>query len=654
METLHPSGTDRFPRLFEAFTIGELRMKNRLVALAHGTGMVRDGLVTDEDIAYWNELADSGVGAIIQGGMTVHPAATLRHRNRVEAYSEEAMEGLRRRCTALKSHDIVLLGQLTHIGRESTGGESDHSAVAPSPIRSPRDLFAPHELDRTEIAELVTSYAHTAANLQRAGYDGTEIHGAHGYLVAQFLSPATNRRTDEYGGDPERRLRFLREIVEAIRQRCGRAFLLSLRLSADEETAGGLGLNESVAIARAIARDGAVDLLNVTLGMRGAYVKDASTPKGVAARAAKRIRGESGLPVIVGQRITRPELAEKILADGSADLIGMARAFIADRDWVRKAHAGDEDAIRPCLGLNQDCRNFAPYLHCAVNARVGRETRANFSPTVMVARRRSIAVIGGGPGGLEAARVAAERGHSVTVYEATTTLGGQFSYAATVPHRSDLNGLIEFQRLALQRAGAKIELDARIRSPGDLVVRPDAVIVATGATALPVPEQFRSPGVLSCFGIVSEGVPSPTTGNRAVLFDDGTGFWWTYGVAEAVAEGGWELVVVSPTTAVLNHIPGESVSGLLARLGQAGTQYRVLSVLTNVGLGSVELTNIASGKPEVLPADLVILQTGRVAAASPAATLRAAGIETFEIGDCVAPRRMSNAVLEGYGIACRL
>lgn len=643
-------------KLLEPLRIGRHLLRNRLVALSHGTGMVRDGSVMDEDVHYWSELAASGVGAMIQGGMTVHAGATLRQRNRVEAYRAEAIDGLRRRCAAAKAHGVTVLGQLTHIGRESTGSEQDQSAVAPSPIRSPRDAFAPHELAPGEIQEIVAGFGTTAANLKSAGYDGAEIHGAHGYLVAQFLSPATNRRVDAYGGDAEGRMRFLREIIEAIRIRCGEDFLLSLRLSADEETADGLVLQDSVQIARAVARDGAVDILNVTLGVRGGYVKDASTPKGVAARAAARIRAESGMPVIVGQRITLPSLAERLLEDGVADLVGVARALIADRDWLRKASAGDEASIRPCLGLNQDCRNFAPFLHCAVNARAGRESRPNFDSRERASRSRNVAVIGGGPGGLEAARVAAERGHAVTLYEASSALGGQFNYAASLPHRSDLEGLIRFQRTSLRRLGVRIELGAHIGAAADLPNAPAVAVavVATGAVAKPVPENYRMAGAISWFDVLSGKTPAPTSLADAILVDDGSGFWWTYGVAEALAARGWSLTIVLPNGAVANHIPSESVSGLLARLGSHRVRYRILSVLSEVRDGAAEVVNVTTGEAEVLTAGLIVLQTGRAVAPSPVKSLRAAGVECFEIGDCVSPRRVSSAVYEGYSAGCQL
>ena len=613
--------------------------------------MIRDGQITDGDIAYWERLARSGVGVMITGGMTVDPMTVLRHRNRVEAFDEHALEGMQRRCDAIHAHGVVLLGQLTHLGREATGGESDFASVAPSAIRSPRDLFAPHELEHAEIAAIIHSFAHTALNLKRSGYDGAEIHGAHGYLVAQFLSPATNQRTDAYGGTAEKRLRFLRELIEAIRLRCGDDFLLSLRLSADEEIGDGLGIADSVKIAEAVATYEAVDMLNITMGVRGNYVKDASAPKGVAARASKLIREACGLPVIVGQRITTPALAEQLLADGAADLVGMARALIADPDWVHKAAQGAVDRIRPCLGVNQECRAFAPYLHCAVNPAAGRETLSDFRELGKSSSSRRIAVIGGGPGGLEAARVAASRGHAVTLFEATDGIGGQFLYAAAIPHRSDLRGLIDYQRNELRHLKVRMELATRIDGPHDLRGLFDAVIVATGARARPLQAEFAGQGVISWFEVLAHGAPPPKGSHLAVVVDDGSGFWWTYGVAEALAEAGWRLLIATPSAAAANNIPGESVGMLLARLGRCATQYRVLTVLSEVEDGAACLTNVTSGETEKIACDLIVMQTGRAPVPGPVAAFRAAGMETHAIGDCVTPRRMSHAVFEGYRAA---
>jgi 2,4-dienoyl-CoA reductase (NADPH2) len=643
-----------YPHLFEAIRLGKHLLSNRLVSLAHGTGMVRDGRVMAEDIVYWDQLARSGVGLLIHGGMTVHPAATLRHRNRVEAYAEDSMEGLRQRCASAKAHGVKVIGQLTHIGRESTGGDSDFPAVAPSPIRSPRDPFPPHELESAEIAEIVASFRTTAANLQRVGYDGAEIHGAHGYLVAQFLSPATNQRHDAYGGDAERRMRFLREIVTAIREECGCEFLLSLRLSADEEIRGGLGIADTVRVAESLARDRSIDLLNITGGVRGAYVKDFSAPRGANSVAAKRIREASGLPVVVGQRITRPELAEQILSEGAADLIGMARALIADPEWVRKTRAGEAALIRPCIALNQDCRAFAPFLRCTVNPVAGRETEPGYRSSQKALLRKRIAVVGAGPAGMEAARVAVMRGHAVSIYEASSIAGGQFAQAAAVAHHEELRAFLDFQILSLGRCGVRIEFGALIAKPADIEQSSDVVVLATGAVGAPLDAKLRECGVVSCWEVSSNGVPLPTGRRRAVLVDDGSGFWPTYCVAEALVAAGWQLLLVSPGAAVPANIPAESVGALLKRLGAGNPRFRTLSRLREVATGRVEVENVVSGDIETFSADLIVIQTGRTPAASLAPAFQARGIQTHSIGDCVAPRRLSDAVREGYRIAATL
>jgi 2,4-dienoyl-CoA reductase (NADPH2) len=299
-----------FPRLFEPFERGRLQLANRIVITPHGTSMVRDGAITEDDIAYYEARARSGPAMIIGGAIVVHPTSALRLRSLVEGYNPTVIDGLRRRSAAIHAHGVKVVGQLVHLGRERIGAESDYAPSAPSPLRSPRDLFPPHALDQDEITTLVQAFVQSAVNLERSGHDGVEIHAAHGYLVAQFLSPATNHRADAYGGTPHKRLRFLREIVDGIRNSCHEDFVLGVRLSADEEIADGLGIRDTTQIATSLAELGCVDYLSITLGTRGYYVKDITQPEAAAARAAHIIRDACGLPIIVGQRITTPELAE--------------------------------------------------------------------------------------------------------------------------------------------------------------------------------------------------------------------------------------------------------------------------------------------------------------------------------------------------------
>jgi 2,4-dienoyl-CoA reductase (NADPH2) len=641
-----------YERLFSPFDAKRFSVRNRIVVLPYGTAMVRDGVITDEDIAHYEAIARTGPGLIITGATVVHPTSTLRVRMLLEAFNDQAAEMMHKKAEMVHRYGVKLFGQILHLGRESTGLDSDYPPAGPSPIRSPRDPFPPHQLDTGEIATIIQAFGSSALNLKEAGYDGIEIHGAHGYLVTQFLSPATNQRTDGYGGSFANRMRFLIEVVESIRKYCGEEMPLSVRLSAEEEVADGLEIPDTRKIAVALAELGLVDVLNITLGVRGGYVKDMTAPDAAAAIAAKSVRDACGLPVIVGQRISTPEVAEKALADGAGDLVGMARAFIADPEWITHASAGEPDRIRPCLNLNQDCRAFTPHLHCAVNPGTGRELYPGFGALTRANPLKRIAVIGGGPAGLEAALTAALRGHQVTVFEATDGFGGQFLYASAVPHRQGLRRLLDYQVRELRRLAVPLKTGTTIHGPDDLDGDFDAAIVATGAMAAPLDQAFRSAGAMSWFDILADGVPAPSGMGRALFLDDGSGFWWNYGVAEALVVAGWRVTIATPSAMVANQIPHESVNPLLGRLAAGATGFRILTSLDGLDAGGARLTNLLTGEDEHFPCELVAIQTGRVVVPGPAQALREAGMrEVHAIGDCLAPRRVSFALYEAQRLA---
>lgn len=641
-----------FPRLFSPLAIGGHQLRNRIVMLPHGTSMVVRGAPTDDDIAYYTRRAAAGPGLMVTGASVTSLDSTRRGRKLIETFSDEALPMLARRAAAVRAEGAAIVGQIVHLGRESIGMESDWPLLAPSALRSPRDLQAPREMDEADIRRVIADFAACARNLEATGHDGVEIHGAHGYLVGQFLSPATNHRDDRWGGDPERRLRFLVEVIEAIREACGRDFLLGLRLSADEEIADGLELPDTRRIVEALAARHPVDYLSVTLGTRGSYVKDATQPKAGAARAAAILREASGLVTIAGQRFTSPALAEAALESGQADAIGFARAFVADARWVAKAAAGTPDRIRPCIGLNQDCRAFAPHLHCAVNPRAGRESDPRFDDAAPTSSPKRVAIVGGGPAGLEVARTAAARGHRVTLYEASDGLGGQFLYAASIPGRGELSRLVDHLRDEAVRLGISIRLQHRVDSLDDLAEPADVAILATGAEPHPLPAHLDNRTAIGWLDILRDGAPAPRGSGHALVQDDGTGFWWTYGVANALADAGWRITVATPASAIAAAIPGESLMPLLVRLGGQETQYRTLTTLLDVREGEAQLADITSGAETVLTCDLVVVQTGRRPIDLDGD--RFAGVRLHRIGDCVAPRRVSNALFEARLAAAAL
>jgi 2,4-dienoyl-CoA reductase (NADPH2) len=636
--------TGPYPHLFTPGSIGGVPIRNRIVQLPMGTGLVHDGRVTARDVALQEERARGGVGLIVTGSAHVHPTSRFPARILTEAWDENGIEMLRMRVDAVKRHGACIFGQLQHLGREAPGGLAETLPLAPSAVPSPRVPGVPHELSVAEIRIIVDAYGRSAANFKAAGYDGVEIHGAHGYLVAQFLSPVSNRRTDAYHGDSvEGRLRFLREIVEEIRGRCGAGFPLGVRLSASEQTADGLTLDDTLGIVDALQTAAPVDYISVTAGVRGAYVKDSSVDEGFALGLAAAVKQGVDVPVIAAGRIRLPELAERALAAGQADFVGLARAQLADPDWANKAREDRAAEIRPCIGIVQDCRRYAGGVACTINARVGREAEWERPRRAETSRR--VVVVGGGPGGLEAARVAAESGHEVVLFERADRLGGQLRLAAAGPTREELLDFVFYLERELERLGVDVRLGTAADREAILSEEPELVVVATGAAPLR-PEFAVGPdaAVVSVWDVLGGAVKE--TPDLAVVADDASGFWQGISAAEFLAERGAAVELLTPARAVGLAIPEESLANVMRRLRDNGVRFRPFASVASVSGTTVALTDSVTGEPSETSGDLVVV-TPRLQVENELASLLEGAVPALAaVGDCAAPRRLNHAVLE--------
>ena len=639
---------DRFPHVFSPFRVGGFDVRNRLVALPAGTSLVENGIPTHGDVEHFERLAAGGVGLVIAGAMVVHPTSALRSGKLVEGYLDEVVPAMAEKADVVHRHGARLIGQLCHLGREFIGGESDQPPMAPSAIKTVRDAYPPHVLTVREIDDIIEGWRVSTENLVEAGLDGVEIHAAHGYLPAQFMSPLTNRRTDAFGGSFDNRMRFLHLVIEAMRSVTPAGFALGVRLSGEEEIPGGMDIEDCVRIAEDLTALDTIDYFSITHGTRGKYVKDSTGPDAVAVPSAARVRAATGVTTLVGQRIRDVGTAEHAIKAGHADLVGMARALIADPDLPVKSQTGRLDEIRGCLGINQDCRAFDPHLHCAVNAEIGRGRLPGVG--VQVARPKEIYVIGGGPAGLEAARVSAERGHRVTVFERDTALGGAVRIAAASPHRATLIDIADYLERETRRLKVDVNLGAAI-SPDDLEeIRgiADHVVLATGSRVAPLPANLQSRQAVLVEDVLTGSLPLSDPG-VAVVYDEADGFWPAYSAAEALAQRGWQVTFATALTALAPRVPAESVGPLLQRLGDAGVSLQVAHqlVVPDDPTGAVALRPVFGGPEiEVGPA-LLVWHQQRIGddelqrATEPDDTLTV-------IGDCLTPRRISHAIAEGY------
>jgi 2,4-dienoyl-CoA reductase (NADPH2) len=633
-----------YPHLFTPGAIGGVAIRNRIVQPPMGTGLIEGGRVTEREVAFHEERARAGVGLIVTGAAVVHPTSLFPVRIIVEAWDEDGIEALRRRVEAVQRHGARIFGQLAHLGRESPGGQTDSVPMAPSPVPTPRDPSPPHEMSTAEVRMIVDAFGRSAANYQEAGYDGIEIHAGHGYLVAQFLSPAANLRSDAYRGDTiEGRTRLLRELVEEIRERCGAGYPVGMRLSADEETPGGLTLDDTREIVDAMQSTAPVDYVSLTAGMRGAYVKDATYAEGFTLGMAAVVKREVDVPVIAAGRIRFPDLAERALAAGQVDFVAIGRGVIADPEWVTKAREGRAAEIRPCVGIVQDCRAAHGLVGCAVNARAGRELAWGAPRRAAVSKR--VVVAGAGPAGLEAARVAAESGHDVVVYEQADVTGGQLRIAAAGPTREELLDFVFYLERELTRLGVELRLETPATRESVLADEPDLVVSATGASPLEPDFPFDADAnVVTVWDLLGGAVHELPP--RAAVLDDGGGFWHGVSAAEYLAERGSAVELLTPSRGVALAIPHESLGGLLRRLRSNGVRFRPLVTVTSVRGTTVSLADAVTGEPDETEAELLVVRTMLRVNDDLLRELEGEVPALVAVGDCSAARRLSHAVLD--------
>ncbi|MFW3172672.1 mycofactocin system FadH/OYE family oxidoreductase 2 [Geodermatophilus sp. CPCC 206100] len=634
-----------FERLAAPLQVGPVTLPNRVVFPAHLTNFAVDGLPTARHAAYYAARAAGGAGLVVTEESTVDPA-DRPYEKLVRGYDPAVLPGYRLVTDAVHAHGTPVFAQLNHNGGQSDGTYTRAPVVAPSAVPDPLFRAVPREATAADVARLVAGYADVAARCAAGGFDGVEVQGSQSSLVRQFLSRATNRRTDGYGGPLEHRARFLVEVLGAVREAVGPGLAVGVRLAGEEGVADGTTLAEAAATARLLADRGLVDYVSTTVGVATAtlerVIPPMTTPPGYARHVPAAIRAAVGVPVVGVGRYLDPAQAERALADGDCDMVGLARGQIADPEFAAKALGGRAGEIRTCLGCNQECAGAVGTnrsLGCVTNPRAGRE--APLEPPV---RRRRVLVVGGGPAGLRAAATAAQRGHAVTVLEERPETGGAVRVAASAPGRGGLRPLAD--DLAAECARAGVEVRTGVRATADLVraQAADVVVLATGARAARPAWAGESGRVVDVREVLG-GAVAPA---GAVLVVDDLGSAAAPSVAELLAARGCAVEVVTAAMVV-----GQDLGLTLdrprwqRRAAELGIRQSTDLLVEAVEGRVVRLRHHPTGAVQRRTVDWVVVAAPGEPADELWRELRDSGLEVHRIGDCLAPRRASAATLDG-------
>lgn len=641
-----------FPLLFSEVKLGNTRLKNRIVSTGHHT-YLSDKKPNDALIAYHAARAAGGVGLIISEIVAVHETAAFSGQL-LSASSADSITEFKRLAEACHEHGCKLFAQLFHPGREILSTKTGFSAIAYAPSTIPNERFhiMPKTMDIELIEDIIEGFALNAKHLAEAGFDGVEIVGSQGYLPAQFLNPQVNRRDDDYGGDFERRLYFVQQCVERIRQ-LAPGMTVGLRLSGDDMEPN--GLNSDIIGEVCVALESQLDYFSVVAGSSatlGASVH-ITAPMGLdaayVAPLSESIRQKISKPVIVTGRINQPQVAEQVIAQGQADLCGMTRALICDDQMPNKASANKLDDIRACIACNQACIGRAHKglgISCIQHPESGRELQ--YPKRKKLDNGRKIMIVGGGPAGMKAAATAAELGHSVSLYEAGSLLGGQALLAQLLPGREEFGGLVTNLAREIELAGAEVIRNSLVTVEMVLQKNPDQLILATGAKPyFPDLENLDMSRVAGFDDILLGKIKA----GKTVVIADWRADWTGIGLAEKLAREGCHVKLYTNAALVGESLQIYSRNHYVGRLYKLGVEMITHARLFGADDDTIFFQNTLSDEAMIVErVDTLVLSMGHQAVNDLHQQLTASGIDFDSIGDCVVPRTAEEAVYEGLTI----
>jgi 2,4-dienoyl-CoA reductase-like NADH-dependent reductase (Old Yellow Enzyme family)/thioredoxin reductase len=640
--------TGTFGHLFTPIRINTLEIKNRIfmppMCTAYAT--IR-GEVTDRLIAYYVERAKGGVGLINVEFTSISPVGKV-FEHMTGIYDDELIPGHKKLVDAVHEAGAKVAIQISHAGRRTHSTVTGEIPVAPSPI--PRlNGEVPRELTIEEIQDLIEAFGNAAVRAKRAGFDAVMIHMAHGYLINEFFSPLSNRRQDQYGGDLEGRSRFAIEVLRKVREKVGGDFPITCRFCADEFMPGGFDLTQSKQVAKKLEENG-IDAIDVSAGTHETgYIMSAPStiPPGFLAHLSRGIKEMVQVPVGIVGRINDPVSAEEILSEGKADFVSMGRALIADPELPIKAFEGRLDEIRPCTACNLGC-NERMYLQldisCQTNPMVGRETDFGIEPAT---KKKKVLVIGGGPAGLEAARVAALRGHEVLLYEKGKRLGGQLNLAAMPPGKAEYEKLVDYYEYQMKKL--KVKVVHKELSKGEIAkAKPDVIIIATGGKPNSGKEiAINSRSVFTAWDVLRG---EKRVGEKVVIVGGGQVGCET---AHFLLDQGKGITILEMLEDVATDMNARARKVLLDELIRGGAEIVKQALVVKIFQSEIIFERLGL-KQKITDFDHVVLALGTLPERALLEELGKVDVPVCSIGDCVSPRKAIEAIREGFDLALEI